>query len=102
MNPQGMIYYQSIDRGLENPVGQADVRYFGKVFRIPRNEHGSLRQLEWEPSPDELRHEIETCEGRPIRVLDRGMVERFEVIDQETGDVLVMYRVPYDVSERSA
>lgn len=91
----GVLYYQPATRGLANPDGARPVRYFGAVYRIPRSEHGSIRQLEWETSPAELRGDV-TDGGVPMRCVDNTVMERFEVIDPESGDVWVMYRVPYE------
>lgn len=99
MSHQGTVYYQSTDRGLESPCGEHAIRYFGQVFRIPRSAHGTLQQLEWEPSPSELRHTIANEYDRPIRPMLRGVIERFEVVDRDSGDVWVMYRVPYRLAD---
>jgi len=99
MSDKGTVYYQSIDRGLENPAGKQPVRYFGRVFKIPRSAHGNMQQLEWEPSPSELRPPLTSREGDAIESVDRGVIERFEVVDQESGDVWVMYRVPYELAD---
>ena len=93
----GRVFYQSIERGLSNPDGAKAVNYVGKVFRIPRSEHGTIRQLEWEPNPrDLIEGDHSDANGQPTERVSDGIVERFEVIDQETGDVLVMYRVPHE------
>jgi hypothetical protein len=92
---QGVVFYQSIDRGLSNPHGDKAISYFGRVFRIPKSEHGTLRQLEWELNPQELlQSPAVDDDAPPTQPLADGIIERFEVIDQETGDIWVMYRVP--------
>lgn len=91
----GVVYYQPVTRGLHNPDGVEPIRYFGKVYRIPASEHGSMRQIEWEMTPSELRGDITTADGATHASIDPAIIERFEVIDRESGDVWVMYRVPY-------
>jgi len=101
MTDRGTVFYQSTDRGLESPTGEHAIRYFGQVFRIPRSAHGTLQQLEWEPSPSELRRAIASEYDRAVRPMLRGVIERFEIVDQESGDVWVMYRVPYRLTEKA-
>lgn len=92
---KGAVYYQSTVRGLMNPTGEHDITYLGRVFRIPRSEHGTVRQLEWEISPKELFEECVTLHnGEQAERMPGCVIERFEIVDQPTGDVLVMYRVP--------
>jgi len=95
---QSILYYQPTTRGLANPDGSKPVRYFGTVYRIPRSEHGTIRQLEWETAPRELGHDLHAADGSTLTTPDKNITERFEVIDQQTGDVWVMYRVPYEPS----
>jgi hypothetical protein len=96
MGDKGIVYYQSVFRGITNPDGSRPVTYFGKVYRIPRSEHGSMRQLEWELKPEEILAGMKREDGTPIEHIEGGIIERFEIYDQESGDVWVMYRVPYE------
>lgn len=91
----GIVYYQPTTRGLHNPDGEAPIRYFGKVYRIPASQHGSLQQIEWELTPGELRGDITAPDGTTHESVEPGIIERFEVIDRESGDVWVMYRIPF-------
>lgn len=88
----GMVFYQSTRRGLANPDGSAPVTYYGRVYRIPASQHGTIQQLEWELSPIEL---LNVPDGQPLERSADDAIERLEVIDQQTGDVWVMYRVPF-------
>ena len=90
----GQVYYQSVQRGLQNPAGSDPITYFGVTYRIPRSEHATLRQVEWEPNPRELMDDVALADGRNAAPVDDAIVERFETYDRDTGDVLVMYRVP--------
>lgn len=93
---KGAVYYQSTVRGLMNPLGEEPITYLGRVFRIPRSEHGTMHQLEWELAPDELFSERATLPtGEPAERVPGCVIERFEIVDPPTGDVLVMYRVPH-------
>lgn len=92
--PHGVVFYQNVTRGIANPDGSQPVQYFGKVFRIPRSEHDTIRQLEWEINPHELLEGVTDRDGRALMPLASSVIERLETYDRETGDVLVMYRVP--------
>lgn len=95
----GVVFYQSVSRGFSNPDGKRPVTYFGKVYRIPKSEHGTLRQLEWELTPDDLLASLPQEGGAAVQQVAGGIIERFEIYDQETGDVWVMYRIPYEREE---
>jgi len=85
---KGDIFYQSTVRGFAFPEG-GHVVYYGKVYRIPRADfpHNMLKH---ETEPEDLLKDIEDAEPVPGAVL-----ERHEVFDQDTGDVWVMWRIPY-------
>lgn len=88
------MFSQSAGRGKANPSFVPQRLYYGKVMRIPLREYqhpehsfnrrdlfgnvSSLLQpkVHWTPAP-------------------RGPIERYEVIDIDTEDVLVMWRIPY-------
>lgn len=93
----GRMFYLSAVKGIDDPAGQKDRVYYGKVYRVPRDMIGSDRQLQFETS------EMLDLQARFINAAvaeDRASafgepVERYEIFDPESGDVLVMYRVPY-------
>ena len=94
---KGTILYVPVSGSslAQNPAEPA--HYFGAVFRIPRSDYGTARQVEWEPTPNELLAEAPASAGAPAqRVLSRA-IERVEVCDRDSGDIWVMYRVPYGV-----
>ncbi len=90
----GTVYYQPLHHGMQNPTGCDSIIYVGTTYRVPRSEYNTIRQLEWEIPPDELIDDI-TFDDDCVLVPDRqGIIERFETLDRDTGDLLVMYRVP--------
>ena len=97
----GTVFYQSVCRGLQNPAGAHAITYFGTTFRIPRSDHATIRQLEWERPPDELCQPVTLNDGTLVHPDMSGIIERLETLDQETGDVIVTYRVPYHTGSRA-
>jgi hypothetical protein len=89
------VLYQSVNRGFSHPDGSEPITYFGVSFRIPRSDHATVRQLEWEVPPAELCETLHLKDGRTLEPVLDDVIERFETIDQQSGDVLVMYRIPY-------
>jgi hypothetical protein len=87
---KGTVFYLSVSRGISNPDGQKPIAYYGKVYRIPKSEHDTIRQLEWELTPDDLLANLPNHTAQS----PNDVIERFEIYDQESGDVWVMYRVP--------
>jgi hypothetical protein len=94
----GVVFMQGVNHGLANPQGDQPVTYFGKVFRIPHSEHDTIRQLEWEMSPADLLRQVTDAAGRLLTPI-ASAIERVETYDQDTGDVWVMYRIPYAIGE---
>ena len=82
-----------------NPDGRGPIAYFGKVFRIPKQDHDTIRQLEWEMDPKELIREMHGQEGKGFVPAEMCVIERTEIYDQDSGDVWVMYRIPYTRGE---
>lgn len=93
----GTCFYLPRDQGVQNPAGGGGVRYFGTSYRIPASQQGSMHQLEWEVSPDELLCPIARAVGAEGTWVPEpnGVVERFDTIDRETGDLIVTYRIPF-------
>ena len=98
-----MIYFSTV-RGMSNPDGAKEMVYYGKVFRVPKGI--VAKKKGWALGSIENR-EIEDLEQRFINapcVKDGNpaiseAMERYEVFDTDTGDILVMYRVPYKSSD---
>jgi len=96
----GACFYLPRDQGVQNPAGGGGIRYFGTSYRIPASQQGSMHQIEWEVSPNELLSSIAPGlegggGGRRWAPEPDGVVERFDTIDRETGDLIVTYRVPF-------
>lgn len=82
-----MFYYSTI-KGVESE--EKDVFYLGRVYRIPEKAYGTEKHLQYEIDPQDLLKDLGDLEPIP-----GGTIERYEVRDINTGDVHVMYRVPY-------
>lgn len=115
MTEKRQIWYQSTLRGMASDTGEAsaalqqiegglkDVLYYGKVLRIPRAEYGKdpseegSREIDF----DALLIDIEAKDdGEKMEPVPGAIIERYEVFDQDSGDVLVMWRIPYRMKER--
>ena len=94
-----MIYFSTV-RGISNPDGAKERVYYGKVFRVPkdivakkkRTALGSIENREIEDLEQRFINASCVKDGNPA--ISEAM-ERCEVFDPDTGDILVMYRVPY-------
>ena len=94
MSPSAVLYVP-VSGSVDPAAGVGVARYFGAVYRIPKSEYGTIRQLEWERPPAELLAAAPAGAGSGLRRVRTAAIERLEVCDQETGDIWVMYRVPY-------
>jgi hypothetical protein len=91
----GAVYYQPLHHGLQNPTGDKAITYFGTTYRVPASAHNTIQQLEWETPPNELVQPLTLADGSQLQPDVGGIIERFETLDNETGDLLVLYRIPY-------
>jgi len=90
----GTVFYQPTDRGFSDPMGMTSLRYCGVTYRVPNCDHNTMRQLEWEQPPNELLDPIELPDGTQLEPDTEAVIERFETIDRDNGDLLVTYRIP--------
>ncbi len=84
------LVYISPQKGITQARTGEALRYYGKVTRIPREELGKGSALTYDAHPEELLQDLKDAE--PVA---GGTVEQYEVEDMETGDLLIMWRVPY-------
>lgn len=85
------IFYYSTVRGLVNDTNEKECLYTGKVFRLPRDVAGTDKQADFEEGIFQYLGNLKKeDEFEPVEP-----VERYEVFDKESGDILVMVRVPY-------
>ncbi len=87
------ILYWSTVKGLANKDGGPATIFYGKVYRIPREDFGTQRHFNHEKDPKDIIEEIRN--SRPdLDPFSSGPIERYEIFDVDTGDILVMYRIP--------
>ena len=96
--PQKTIHYFSTIRGFSNQYTNEDVVYYGAVVRIPAQEYasqGAIKKYE-EPVFNEL-------EGKAAAfgIPEGAIVERYDSWEWETGDVLVMCRIPCKPTDKT-
>lgn len=100
--PKMPMVWFSTCRGASNPDRDTNRLYYGMVLRIPQNI-------------EDAKTERIAIEERGMRALEEKVLgtscvengtpatgeilERYDVYDGETGDILVMYRVPYKASD---
>jgi len=97
------LHYQTADLGVADPAGSKGFIYLGKTYRIPKEECGTKRDIpEWETHPNELLKPV-VLKGPPwareetwrMEPVPRAPIERTEVFDQDSGDLLILWRIPY-------
>ena len=88
------VAYCGVSRGLARDEGHPVVLYYGAVRRIPSHEfhEDSVAASEKYDAafPGSLLDDREDCERIP-----NAPIEHFDTYDKETGDMLVLWRVPY-------
>lgn len=101
MNKRAVLFVP-VSRGCSDAVDGRQTTYCGTIFRIPKDDYGTIRQLEWERTPEELMNMSPAVLAGPENLNRPVLIERFEVRDHENGDVWVMYRVPRELPETKA
>ena len=98
-----LVWFSTI-RGISNPDRATERVYYGKVHRVPRDavgaraagEAGAIEERELRALENEVINASCTDDGIPAT---GEIFERYDVFDAETGDCLVMYRVPYKATD---
>jgi len=86
------VAYYSTSKGVTQQQTGSVITYYGSVFRISRELFSEEGEVDFENEINELIERISDLGLEPL--LDGTTVERYETWDVETGDVLVMYRIP--------
>ena len=89
--PQKTIHYFSTLRGFRNQGANEAVVYYGAIVRIPAQEYATEEATKnyEEPLLDKLEEKVAA-----LGVPEGAIIERYDTWDWETGDVLVLYRIP--------
>ena len=85
------LWYCSTVRGISNVQPEKDIVYYGAVIRIPYSKVGTDEQDEYEVDPTSLYSAIRE-KGEPV---SGGIIERYEVFDVATQDLIIMFRIPF-------
>jgi len=96
----GTVLYHPTHSGTQTSADDRPVTYLGTSYRIPASAFNTIQQLEWERPPRELVQAVTLNDGRRFSPDQDGIIERFDTIDQATGDVIVTYRIPCRESDR--
>lgn len=99
-NQQRKIWYYSTLRGVSNEDDEGQDRvYYGKIIRHPGGEIDDAAKKAEEGVMVEIenlvagRHTSHSVEGAQFAAGE--FVERYEIYDIETGDLVVMWRLPF-------
>lgn len=100
--PKMPLVWFGTGRGISNPDQGTNRLYYGKVVRIPQDiedagaERTAIEERELGSLEDKVIHKSCVENGTPAT---GEIFERYDVYDAETGDILVMYRVPYKATD---
>ena len=101
--PKFHFHWHSTLRGVSNAAGDKDRVYYGKVYRIPKamqDDADAWKDFEHKAIDDLMAKVVDAscCSDDGMPAVGE-VVERCDVFDAETGDVVVMWRVPYRPAE---
>lgn len=93
---KGMMFYQSTVKGITQTVVDGPIVYYGFSFRHARLDNEPNLELEREMI--ERVHDLLDGDGLKERknaaFVVNGTLERYEVFDVDSDDMLIMYRIP--------
>ena len=96
----GSVWYLSTVRGINKRAREKpQMTYLGTTYRVPKEIYGTDQQLEHEQTLADILQIVTGNDGAIWTPVLGEPIERYECRDLETGDVLVMYRVAYEVQE---
>lgn len=90
------ISYLSPIRGITAAQADIPVVYYGKILKVPGRLMGAA-QVKMTTDPKTFLRTLPDEVPYP-----NGVIERYEIRDIDTGDLMVMWRVPYIKKRRSA
>ncbi|MBU2498859.1 MAG: hypothetical protein KKE57_08170 [Proteobacteria bacterium] len=88
------ISYQSLIGSIAEMKSEDDLHYFVVSYSIPGDEFAD-EDFFYEPEESELFTVIKDKGVGEFMPLEGGRTERYEFFDVNTGDIHVMYRIPY-------
>lgn len=93
MKHKAKIHYYATIRGISQLETQKDLVYYGLSYRIKRDDFTGAEHRKKE------KEILDTIEGwlDDGQVLKGGTIERYEVFDIESDDIIVMWRIPFVV-----
>ena len=86
--------YQSLIGSAREESAEEDLHYFVVAYSIPGDDY-SDEEFYYEPEETELFTVIKDKGVGEFMPLEGGRTERYEFFDTNTGDIHVMYRIPY-------
>jgi hypothetical protein len=90
------IYYISASKDFRGDEQHNRV-YYGLTFRVKVEQFTTPAQAELEQQVmDTITAWITRSPVKGYRVSDDPTIERFETFHVETGDIIVMYRIPFE------
>ena len=104
MNAKVNTACPSTIRGQSEQEGARGLVYYGFSYVVPADKAGTDERLALE---EEAGRKLESylSGGAPAscgEVLPGGIVERFDTLDIETGDHIVLYRIPFRAASPDA
>ncbi len=91
------VFYQSTVRGVAEAKAKDETPfiYVGHLHRIPSADFAKIKMLDHETNPGILFGDRIGNDGSQYEPAPGETIEGYEAWDIETGDVLVLWRVPY-------
>lgn len=108
VTPPSQLAYLSTGRGLDNPHGERERVYYGKVYRWPQKEtaNGQLDKIIQEIEEGEVADLFKLVDDKNIvtggeRAAGEA-IERYETFDIETREVIVLWRIPFRATDTAS
>lgn len=96
MDQQGVVcFYKPVSRGAtQYELNANDIVYIGIFIRIPRRNIDLINEIELGINHAQLFEEI-VMDGFTYAYVPNGIIERVEIRERGTGDLLAFWRIPF-------
>lgn len=93
MSEIGLLHFFSMFEGITEQQTDAELLYLGVLLRIPKEEINTPAHYEKEDATMQRLPYLVKAEG--FEPVPGGVIERYDAWDADSGDLLIMCRVPY-------
>lgn len=94
LKPVRVMYRSTIRGATQSELNAEDIVYIGILIRIPQEKIPQIAEIEEEIDHQELLNNVK-IDGFIYEYVPDGILERIDVRERGTGDLLGFWRIPF-------